>query len=139
MVLRLTYVLSLTLILGTLACSEGAPSLEVAPSSELQERLNLYAENRPTIKIEVGEVPPNLRDLIPFAEQWGIGDDIIRHDVFLQSTPEEKEAFRTALKGRTGEISVWLDSFPPSELMPDAAAHFMYMLSALDENGLWPD
>ena len=33
-------------------------------------------------------------------------------------------------------MSSWLDSFPPGEPMPDSAAHFMYMLEALDENGL---
>jgi hypothetical protein len=123
-----------------ISCSDSTPSTaQIAPASELQEELDLYAHNRPTIQIPVEEVPPDLHDLIPFAEQWGIPDDIIRHDVFVKATQNEKEAFRRGLVGRTHAVTSWLDSFPPSEPMPDSAAHFMYMLEALDENGLWPD
>jgi hypothetical protein len=132
-----------TLILPALvvgiACSDPNAIEKIAPASELQEEYDLYAKNRPTIQISVEEVPPGLRDLIPLAERWGIPDDIIRHDIFVKATQSEKEAFRRSLTGRTQEVNSWLDTFPPDEPMTDSAAHFMYMLEALDENGLWPE
>jgi hypothetical protein len=57
----------------------------------------------------------------------------------LKATHAEKAAFRRGLEGRTQAVTAWLDSFAPGEPMPDSAAHFMYMLEALDENDLWPD
>jgi hypothetical protein len=112
---------------------------EILPAWKMQKKYGLYAENRPEIKINPENVPENLRDLIPFAETWGIGDDIIRMD-FKEKTPEaEKLKLRDALRGRTGEVQDWLDSFGRSQPMSDEAAHFMYMLEALDEMHLWPD
>lgn len=111
---------------------------EIAPASELQEEYGLYAGNRPVIEIESDSVPAHLRDIIPLVEMWGIPDDIIRSDFADKASSAEKGAFQKAMTGRTSAVVAWLDTFPPGE-MPDSAAHFMYMLEALDENGLWPD
>ena len=112
---------------------------EIAPASVLQEKYDLYAENRPQIQLDPEEVPSALRDLIPFAETWGIGDDIIRADFEEKSADVEKDRFRSAITGRTAEISAWLDSLPEGGPMSDEAAAFMFMLEALDEMGLWTD
>jgi hypothetical protein len=112
---------------------------EVLPSEVMQGRYGLYAENRPEIiKIDPSNVPEHLRDLIPMAEKWGIGDDIIRCDFEKKASAEEKEEFREALRGRTDQVTAWLDSFEVLGL-PEDAGPFMYMLEALDESGLWPD
>jgi hypothetical protein len=112
---------------------------EIAPASELKEKYNLTAENRPDINIDPENVPENLRDLIPIAEKWGIGDDVIRDDFEKKTTDFEKEEFTSRLKGRTVEVTAWLDSFKDGFEMSEEAGHFMYMLEALDEMGLWPD
>jgi hypothetical protein len=112
---------------------------EIATASELKEKYNLTAENRPSINIPPENVPENLRDLIPMAEKWGIGDDVIRDDFEEKTTDEEKEEFKGKLKGRTADINTWLDSFKDGLDMSEEAGHFMYMLEALDEMGLWPD
>ena len=83
-------------------------------------------------------VPDDLRDLIPIAAEWGIGDDVIRGDKGERASPEQKELFEAALTGRTARVTAWLDSFG-SEPMSEEAGVFMYMLEALDEMGLWPD
>ena len=44
-------------------------------------------------------------------EKWGIGDDVIREDFEEKTSDEEKEEFKSKLKGRTKEVTIWLDSF----------------------------
>ena len=110
----------------------------IAPAGELKEMYGLTAENRPVIELDPSRVPEDLRDLIPMAEVWGIGDDVIRSDFEEKASEEEKRRFTEALRGRTTRITAWLDSFG-DELMSEEAGTFMYMLEALDESGLWPD
>lgn len=112
---------------------------EILPSKEMQEKYGLYAENRPEIKIDPMRVPENLCDLIAMAEKWGVGNDIIRSEIEENASDMEKEAFRAKLKGRTKQVTDWLDSYGAEQPMPEEAAHFMYMLESLDEMGLWPD
>ncbi|MBN1276408.1 MAG: hypothetical protein JXA35_02865, partial [Deltaproteobacteria bacterium] len=102
-------------------------------------KYNHTAENRPEISLDPEKIPDNLRDIIPMAEKWGIGDDVIRDDFEEKTSEIEKDEFRSKLKGRTAEVTVWLDSFKDGMEMSEEAGHFMYMLEALDEMGLWPD
>lgn len=112
---------------------------EILPADEMQMKYGLYAENRPEIKIDPDKVPENLRSLIFMAEKWGIGDDVIRSDFEDKASEAEKQEFRAKLTGRTKEVTEWLDSFKDGWEMSEEAGHFMYMLEALDEMGLWPD
>jgi hypothetical protein len=105
----------------------------ILPARELQQQYGLYAENRPTIRLDPGKVPPRLRDLIPLAETWGIGDDIIRLD-FEQKAPDAaKHELVNSLTGRIDEIQEWLNSQPEGRELSEEAAAFMYLLSAWDE------
>jgi hypothetical protein len=127
------------LAIAALACGQESArtdAAEIAPAGELQ---TLGAESRPTIRLRPEAVPAELRDLIPFAEQWGIGDDVIRSDVERKSSDAEKQRFKAALTGRTTAVTAWLDSFGEGAPMSDEAAAFMYMLEALDEMQHWPD
>ena len=112
---------------------------EILPAKDMQKKYGLYAENRPDIKIDPMKVPENLRDLIPMAEKWGVGDDIIRTDIEEKASDMEKKAFRASLKNRTKQVNDWLDSYDEKHTMSEEAAHFMYMLEALAEMELWPD
>jgi len=112
---------------------------EIAPADELKEKLNLTTENQEEINIVSENVPKHLRDLIPMAEKWGIGDDIIRDDFETKTSIDEKQEFKKMLTGRTQQVTDWLDSFKDGLDMTVEAGHFMYMLEALDEMGLWPD
>ena len=114
------------------------PRVEVAPAGELRESLGLSVEDYEQVEIDPANVPEDLRDLIPIAEQWGIGDDVIRSDYGGSAPDEEKARFKSAMTGRTTRVTEWLDSFG-TELMSEEAGVFMYMLEALDELGLWPD
>ena len=112
---------------------------EILLGKDMQKKYGLYAENRPDIKIDPLKVPENLRDLISMAEKWGVGDDIIRSDIEDKASDMEKITFQKSLKDRTKHINSWLDSYDKNHAMPKEATHFMYMLEALAEMGLWPD
>jgi len=132
----------MVVVLGVIVVMRGrrsAPPLEILPADEMQKKYDLYAENRENIEIDPENVPPGLRDLIPLAEKWGLGDDIIRGDVMAKATDDEKNTFKETLRGRTDEVTAWLDAFDNANPMPEDAVPFMYMLEALDESGLWPD
>jgi len=115
---------------------------EVLPANVMKRKYGLTAENRPEIHIDPKSVPESLRDLIPVAEKWGIGDDIIRCDVVDRATEEERREFQDAVRGRMDEVTAWLGYFDFSceeKVMSDDVAAFMFMQTALDEMGLWTD
>jgi hypothetical protein len=107
---------------------------DIAPALDLQKRFGLYAARRPILELDGAHVPIHLRHLIPLAEKWGIGDDIIRNDLVDKSSTVEKRELHDALYEPFERISEWLDSFAGRPLSPEAEA-FMYMQTALDEMG----
>ena len=109
---------------------------DIAPASELQKHFGLYAENRPTLELDPTRVPDHLRHLVPLAERWGIGDDIIRNDVVDKSSDAEKRELHDALFEPYERITEWLSSFEGRPLSPEAEA-FMYLQAALGEMGYY--
>jgi hypothetical protein len=109
---------------------------DIAPSLDLQKHFGLYAENRPILQLDRGRVPGDLRHLVPLAEKWGIGDDIIRNDLVDKSTSAEKRELHDALYEPFEGVTEWLNSFAGRPLPPEAEA-FMYMQTALDEMGYY--
>ena len=112
---------------------------EILPANEMKAEYNLTAERYKPPRLDPEKVPQQLRDLLPLAAKWGIGDDIIRDDFEQKASEDEKQELKNSLSGRTSEVTKWLDSFGIGKPMPKEAACFMYMLEALDEMRLWPD
>jgi hypothetical protein len=108
---------------------------EILPAGEMQRKYGLYVEQYRPPKLDPAQVPRQLRDLLPLATKWGIGDDIIRNDLQAKVAEREKRELQEALKGRTNAINNWLDSFGTGDMSREAAA-FMYMLLGVDEMGL---
>lgn len=108
----------------------------IQPASRLRREFNLYAENRPYLKLDPAKVPTDLRILIPLAEKWGIGDDIIRNDLIDKASVAEKQELHDVLYEPYERLTEWLSSFPAGE-MSDEAEAFMYMRGALDEMGYY--
>lgn len=105
----------------------------ILPASELQKRHGLYAENRPEIRLEPGKVPPHLHDLIPLAETWGIGDDIIRFDFQEKASDAAKRELVAALSDRIDAVQEWVNAQPADVPLSEEAAAFLHLLSAWDE------
>ncbi len=70
---------------------------DVLPSGEMREKYGLKAENLPKISLNPQNVPEGLRSLIPYAERWGIGDDIIRTDTLKAASREELQDLVSAV------------------------------------------
>jgi hypothetical protein len=89
---------------------------EVLSGGEMRRKYGLYAENRPLIKLDAGKVPAKLRGLIPLAEKWGIGDDLIREDMVAKH-PEEAKELKEMLATYEDDFDEWLAApeAPPSE------------------------
>lgn len=76
----------------------------------MQRKYGLYAENYPRIHIDPAEVPPDLHDLIPMAERYGVSCDITRHDLGEKTTQVDKDELSLRLRGRHDRINEWLNS-----------------------------
>lgn len=88
---------------------------EILPADEMQRKYGLYAENRTKVKIDPSDVPVDLRELIPFAEKFGVICDITRHDLGGKVTQKEKDELSDALRGKHARINEWLNSFHPAD------------------------
>lgn len=109
---------------------------DIASASDIQKHFGLYAENRPIVRLDPVQVPTDLRHLVPLAEKWGIGDDIIRNDLINRSSSAEKRELHDSLYAPFERIADWLTSFAGRPLSAEAEA-FMYMQTALDEMGYY--
>lgn len=90
-------------------------------------------------KEDIAEVPEHLRDLVPLALKWGIGDDEARSEFEEQMSDAEKHELQNTLRGRTAAVTAWLDEAQAQTPAPYASCPMTRMLEALDEMGLWPD
>ena len=109
---------------------------DIASTSDIQKHFGLYAENRPILRLDPVQIPTDLRHLVPLAEKWGIGDDIIRNDLIDKSSSAEKRELHDSLYVPFERITEWLTSFAGRPLSAEAEA-FMYMQTALDEMGYY--
>jgi hypothetical protein len=108
----------------------------IASAAELQRKYGLYAENRPVIRLDPEQVPSHLLHLVPLAEKWGIGDDIIRNDYIAKATEAEKRELHDAFYEPFEEVTEWLSGFGQGSLSEEAEA-FMHTQMALDEMGYY--
>lgn len=83
-------------------------------------------------RLDAARVPEDLRDLVPVAQRWGIGDDVARSERVQKATAAEKSELRAAFGPRQARITAWLDSFGQGA-MPEEAAAFMYTQLAIEE------
>jgi hypothetical protein len=112
-------IILLVLVAGCLGERPDARSEQEQPSTPAHE---LQAEN----------VPVDLRQLVPLAEKWGIGDDVERAEFIGRASVGDRQALVRAITPHQGRITAWLDSFG-TDLMSDEAAAFMYMQLAVEE------
>ena len=128
-------VVFLVVLIALLVSRRRRPRLkpgEILPAGEMKAKYDLTIERYEAVRLDPAQVPDQLRDLVPLAQRWGIGDDIIRDDLHEQASQEEIQSLRESLDGRTRAIDQWLDTFAEGQMSEEAAA-FMYMREGLDE------
>jgi hypothetical protein len=83
-------------------------------------------------RLDPATVPEELRGLVAFAQEWGIGDDLARGAKVERATSAERARVRAAVAPFQERITAWLNSFG-RDPMPDEAAAFMYLQLAIEE------
>jgi hypothetical protein len=78
------------------------------------------------------KVPADLRDLIPVAQRFGIGDDVHRGQVIRKTRVTERKAVAAAVGSRAQRVQGWLDSLGEPPYGTEAAC-FFWFLEALEE------
>src|SRR4051794_13041999 len=81
---------------------------EVLPAGAMRKKYGLYAENRPVIKLNAENVPESLRALIPYAEHFGVSDELMRADLIAKTTVGELDGLRQAIEPFVDLLDDWL-------------------------------
>jgi hypothetical protein len=88
--------------------TERGSEFEVLSAGVMRAKYGLTAANRPTIRLDAAAVPPALQHLIPLAEQFGVGDDLIRMDVVANTPPAAVAAMRATIAAHSDVFDEWL-------------------------------
>lgn len=80
------------------------------------------------------EVPPELRQLIPFAKKWGIGDAEERNNLMEVTSLSELNEFVRLVGSRMQQIADWVDTYSEKELRDSATVgYFIFLQVAYEE------
>jgi hypothetical protein len=120
--LRQPLAVAILVLISLAACGERQATRDPGSSST--------AEAVP--RLDPAKVPADLRDLVPFAQRWGIGDDVARAERVENATDVERSELRAAFGPRQAQVTAWLDSFGQGA-MPEEATAFMYTQLAIEE------
>jgi hypothetical protein len=81
---------------------------ELLSVEDMRRKYGLVAANRPTIRLDPSRVPEGLRHLVPYAELWGVGDDLIRDDLVSSAPPEAIEELQRVVRAHDHLLDEWL-------------------------------
>ena len=106
---------------------------EVLPAGVMRAKYGLTAANRPIIKLDPANVPISLRPLIPLAEHFGVGDDLIRQDVLAKTSPQEVAAMRQLVNAHEDALEHWLTGpeAKQAKLSPEYVAFTCLQMAAV--------
>lgn len=94
------------------------PDFELSTAADLRARYGLTAENRPQIRLDPQRVPPTLRQLIPWAELWGVADDLIREDMIRRMPKDSLVELNEILDRFADDLDAWLAGPEADEAAP---------------------
>lgn len=98
---------------------------ELLSVEEMRRRYGLVAENRPVIRLDSGNVPENLRHLVPYAEFWGVGDDLIRDDMLRRAPMEAIADLKRIIEAHEDLLDDWLAG-PDAESSEPSAEYLAF-------------
>ncbi len=81
---------------------------ELLSVEEIRKKHGLVAANRPIIYLKPDNVPEPLRHLIPYAEFWGVGDDLIRDDLVRSAPREAIDDLKRVVEQHDDLLDEWL-------------------------------
>lgn len=81
---------------------------ELLSVEEMRQKYGLVAANRPVLHLTPANVPEKLRHLIPLAELWGVGDDLIRDDMVRCASREAIAELKHLVEAHDDLLDEWL-------------------------------
>lgn len=81
---------------------------ELLSVERMRKKCGLTAAGRSAIHLDPQRVPEQLRHLIPYAELWGINDDLIREDMVRNAPREAIEALQRIVAEHDDLLDDWL-------------------------------
>lgn len=99
----------------------------------------IFQSTEPVVEsvLNVAEVPDSLRNLVPLAKKWGIGDDGDRGDILEAASAQELEELGKRVGPRMQEIADWLDTYSEEQMaQSDTAGFYLYLMCAYEEAAL---
>lgn len=104
---------------------------DVATGEQMQDLLP--ADRFDRLVLHPDRVPPELQDLIPLAERWGVSCDVTRHQVAELATDDELTTISNALRGRHDAIEDFLYSFDIGQYSDESACFQALLVFELEE------
>ncbi|QDU97418.1 hypothetical protein [Lignipirellula cremea] len=96
---------------------------EILPADELRLKYGLYAEDSPKITLDRSRIPNSLAPLIPYAEVWGISDDLMRADFAEKAGPDALDELQAAIQPFEDALDEWLAG--PEASSPDPSPEYI--------------
>jgi hypothetical protein len=81
---------------------------ELLSVEEMRKKYGLVAANRPVIHLNPENVPEALRHLIPYAELWGVSDDLVRDDMVRLAPREAIDELKRLVAQHDDLLDEWL-------------------------------
>jgi hypothetical protein len=96
---------------------------ELLSVDEMRKKYGLTAEDRPRIRLNARNVPENLQHLIPLAEFWGVGDDLIREDMVRKAPNQAIRELKRIIDLHENQLDHWLAG--PEANDPNPSAEYL--------------
>lgn len=81
---------------------------ELLSVEEMRNKYGLVSENRPALRLNREKVPEKLRHLIPYAEVWGVGDDLVRDDMVRKAPKQVVDELKRVIELNEDLLDDWL-------------------------------
>jgi hypothetical protein len=81
---------------------------ELLSVEEMRRKYRLTVANRSAIHLDPARVPEPLRPLIPYAEIWGVKDDLIRDDLVQTAPPAAIKELKRIVEQYDDLLDEWL-------------------------------
>ena len=91
---------------------------EVLSVGKMKAKYYHVDETASRVTLSPEHVPEPLRELIPFAERWGISDDVLRINAVRSASPEEIEYLRRVVVQFDDLLDEWLAGPEATSLTP---------------------
>jgi hypothetical protein len=96
-------------------------SIELWNTREMRFRYGSFYDSSPTLKLAGERVPEKFRRLSPYAEFWGISDDLLRESLVMWAPAEARQNLKAVVAAFDNALDEWLagpeadDPYPSDE------------------------